>query len=64
VALYVVNDVHYDEKRHGPGTLPFVYDLNLKLLEAMYLLLVNYKRFSYHQDKLTEEQLEEEKIQW
>ena len=61
---YVVNDEHYDEKRHGPGTLLFIYDLNLRILEAMYLLLINYKRFSYHQDKVTEEQLEEEKEQW
>jgi len=44
---YVVNDEHYDEKRHGPGTLLFIYDLNLRILKAMYLLLVNYKRFSY-----------------
>lgn len=61
---YVVNDEHYDEERHGPGTLLFVYDLNLKILEAMYLLLINYKRFSYLQDKVTEEQLEEEKEIW
>jgi HEPN domain-containing protein len=61
---YVVNDEHYDEKRHGPGTLLFIYDLNLRILEAMYLLLVNHKRFSYHQDRVTEEQLEEEKEQW
>ncbi len=44
---YVVNDEHYDEKRHGPGTLLFIYDLNLRILEAMYLLLINYKNFSY-----------------
>jgi HEPN domain-containing protein len=61
---YVVNDEHYDEKRHGPGTLLFIYDLNLRILEAMYLLLVNCKRFSYRQDKVTEEQMEEEKELW
>jgi HEPN domain-containing protein len=61
---YVVNDEHYDEKRHGPGTLLFIYDLNLKILEAMYLLLLNYKNFSYQRKQLTEEQLEEEKEQW
>jgi HEPN domain-containing protein len=61
---YVVNDEHYDEKRHGPGTLLFIYDLNLRILEAMYLLLVNYKNFSYQRKQLTEEQLEEEKEQW
>ena len=61
---YVVNDEHYDEKRHGPGTLLFIYDLNLRILEAMYLLLLNYKNFSYQRKQLTEEQLEEEKEQW
>ncbi|MDP9081317.1 MAG: HEPN domain-containing protein [Bacteroidota bacterium] len=61
---YVVNDEHYDDKRHGPGTLLFIYDLNLKILEAMYLLLLNYKNFSYQRKQLTEEQLEEEKEQW
>ncbi|WP_166727616.1 HEPN domain-containing protein [Mucilaginibacter gilvus] len=61
---YVVNDEHYNEKRHGPGTLLFIYDLNLRILEAMYLLFINYKRFSYQQDKVTEEQLVEEKEQW
>ncbi|MBB3056727.1 HEPN domain-containing protein [Mucilaginibacter gotjawali] len=61
---YVVNDEHYNEKRHGPGTLLFVYDLNLKLLEAMFLLLCTYKNFSYQQEKLTEAQLEAEKEQW
>ena len=61
---YVVNDEHYNEKRHGPGTLLFFYDLNLKLLEAMFLLLCTYKNFSYQQEKLTEAQLEEEREQW
>lgn len=61
---YVVNDEHYDEKRHGPGTLLFIYDLNLRILEAMYLLLVNYKNFSYQRKQLTEDQLEEEKEHW
>jgi HEPN domain-containing protein len=61
---YVVNDEHYDEKRHGPGTLLFIYDLNLRILEAMYLLLVHYKNFSYQRKQLTEEQLANEKEQW
>ncbi|WP_419699845.1 HEPN domain-containing protein [Mucilaginibacter sp. NFX135] len=61
---YVVNDEHYDEKRHGPGTLLFIYDLNLRILEAMYLLLLNYKNFSYQRKQLSEEQLEEERKQW
>jgi HEPN domain-containing protein len=61
---YVVNDEHYDEKRHGPGALLFIYDLNLRILEAMYLLWVHYKNFSYQRKQLTEEQLVNEKEQW
>jgi HEPN domain-containing protein len=61
---YVVNDKHYDDGRHGPGSLLFNYDLNLKILEAMYLLLLDYKNFSYRQEKLTEAKLVEEKEQW
>jgi HEPN domain-containing protein len=61
---YVVNDEHYDEKRHGPGTLLFIYDLNLRILEAMYLLLICYKRYSFRQDKVAEEQILEEKELW
>ena len=56
----MVNDEHYDEKHHGPVSC-FLYDLNLRILEAVYLLLINYKRFSYYQDNITEEQLEVEK---
>lgn len=35
------------EKRLGPGTLLFIFDLNLRVLEVMYLLLNNYKNFFY-----------------
>ncbi|MCZ4223529.1 hypothetical protein [Pedobacter rhodius] len=61
---YVVNDEHYNEKRYGPGSLLYIYELNLKILEAMFLLLLNYKNFYYQRKRLTEQQLEEEKEQW
>jgi len=36
--FYVVNEQCYVDKRHGAGSLIFVYDLNLKLIEALFLL--------------------------
>lgn len=31
----------YKDKRHGPGSLLFTYDMNVRLLEAAYLLYYN-----------------------
>jgi len=61
---YVINSKHYDDKRHGPGTILFIYDFNMRLLEAMYLLLMNYKKFSYRCTIVSEEQLVEEREKW
>jgi HEPN domain-containing protein len=61
---YVVNDGHYKDKVHGPGTLLFYYDLNIRLLEALHLLLIKYKNFSYQWPVISEKQLEAEKEQW
>ncbi|HEY2582284.1 MAG TPA: HEPN domain-containing protein [Mucilaginibacter sp.] len=61
---YVVNNESYNDKDHGPGTLLFIYDMNLKILKAMFLLLCNYKNFSYRRETIGEGQLELEKQQW
>ncbi len=61
---YAVNDQHYDEKRHGPSSLLFVYDMNLRFIEAMYLLLCNYKQEPWKYKKPDETNLEEEREQW
>ena len=35
---YVLHDKFYNDERHGPGSLLFTYDQNVRLLEATYLL--------------------------
>jgi len=61
---YVINNKHYNDKRYGPGFLLDIYELNLKILEAMFLLLRQYKNESFEQIKPTEQQLGEEKKKW
>jgi len=39
--IYAVKDKVYKDKRHGPGSLLFFYDMNVLLLEAAYLLYYN-----------------------
>jgi len=38
---YILKDKVYKDKRHGPGSLLFFYDMNVRLLEAAYLLYYN-----------------------
>ncbi len=38
---YILKDKVYKDKRHGPGSLLFTYDMNVRLLEATYLLYYN-----------------------
>ncbi|QEC77278.1 hypothetical protein [Mucilaginibacter ginsenosidivorax] len=61
---YVVNDEHYDDECFGPGNLLYDYELNLRLLESLYLLLLEDEEPSYSDDKITEEQLASEKAEW
>jgi len=61
---FAVSDQYFKDKIHGPGSVTFTYDLNLKLLEAAYLLLLNYRETSWKKEKTTEGQLEDEKEKW
>jgi len=61
---YVVNDEHFKDKRDGPGTLLFIYDLNVKLLEALYLKLYAHKACLYKRSSIDEAQLKVEKANW
>ncbi|MDR6942959.1 hypothetical protein [Mucilaginibacter pocheonensis] len=60
----VISDRYFNDKRHGPGTLLFSYDLNLRLLEAAYLLLLAYQENSWKYKKLEKSQLAEERATW
>lgn len=60
---YVTLDKYYTD-RHGPSSLLFIYDLNLKLLEAVYLVFIIYKNAPWNYPEASETQLQEEKEQW
>lgn len=60
----VVNDQFFKDKRHGPGTLLFIHELNLRLLEGSYLLLLKYRNSWYNKEKATEAQLDSERETW
>jgi hypothetical protein len=61
---YVVNDEHYDDERFGPGYLLCYYELNIRLLECLYILLLDYNENSYNYQKVDGEQLNSEKEEW
>ena len=61
---YTINNQYYNDERWGPGPLLFVYDMNLKLLEAVYLLYCDYQNYSYRREKPSDEQLHHEKEKW
>ncbi|WP_162276937.1 HEPN domain-containing protein [Mucilaginibacter pedocola] len=60
---YAIGKEHYDDKKFGPGNLVFTYKINLNLLEAMYMLLLEYE-FAWKHEKILEEQLVDEKAAW
>jgi len=61
---YVVNFEHYNDERFGPGNLLYDYELNIRLLECLYILFLDYKDHQYILTKIEEEQLITEKEEW
>jgi hypothetical protein len=61
---FVVSFKHYKNKRFGPGNLLGVYELNVKLLEGLYLLLLEHRNTFPRPNKITEKQLEMERAEW
>lgn len=61
---HVVNDGFYSDKRFGPGVLFHDYELNIRFIEALYLLFIEHQEFSYNKKKIAAEQLNTEKEEW
>jgi HEPN domain-containing protein len=60
----VINEKFFLNKKHGPGSVLFIHEMNLKLLEALYLLWLDYEENKYRRPAPPEVQLEEEKEKW
>jgi len=61
---YAVSNECFQEERFGPGQLLYTHELNVKLLEAMYIIFINYE-CTYPKPLVpTESQLQEEKETW
>jgi HEPN domain-containing protein len=58
---YAVSDECFHEKKFGPGQLLYTHELNVKLLEAMYVMLINYECSYPKPPSPTELQLAQEK---
>lgn len=61
---FVTTDKHFVGDRHGPGGLLFTYDLNLKLLEALYLLLVDHQNNGWQDKEINDTQIKKEREEW
>src|ERR1700753_1312451 len=61
---YAINDKYYNDERGGPGPLLFIYDMNLKLLEAVHLLFCDYQNNYFLRRKPSDEQLQTGKANW
>jgi len=61
---FVINEKFFTGKKHGPCSVLFIHEINLKLLEALYLLWLDYEENKYSRSTPPEAQLEEEKEKW
>ncbi len=61
---FVLCDQFYNDKSDGPGHLLFVHEWNIKLLEALYLVLLDYKENQYQFMPVPGDQLSAEERRW
>lgn len=61
---FVLCDQFYNDKNDGPGYLLFVHEWNIKLLEALYLVLLDYKENRYMFMAVPADQLHAEERNW
>jgi hypothetical protein len=60
----VISTKHYENKIFGSGHLLYIYELNVKLLEGLYLLLLANLNVVPRPEKISDEQLNQEKEEW
>lgn len=61
---FVVSTGYYKHEQFGPGNILYDYDCNLRLLEALYLLLLEHQEPSFDRHDVDVDQLAREKKQW
>lgn len=61
---FVIAERYYAHKCFGPGSLLFTHEVNLKLLEASYLLSLNHEHHWPRPEPISEEDLAEERAEW
>ncbi|MDN3581469.1 hypothetical protein [Mucilaginibacter flavus] len=63
---YVTHDKIFCDKNHGPGTLLFIYKLNIRLLEAISLLYYSYANSTINKTVVSDLEIEreKEKLDW
>jgi HEPN domain-containing protein len=61
---FALSDKQYKNKREGSGHLLFIYDQNVRLLEACYLLFLAYREEPWKKKAITDEVLKKGKEQW
>lgn len=61
---YVISETFYKNKKHGPSDLLFIYHTNLRLVEALYLLLLKHDSGEFYCATVTEDQLQNERLEW
>jgi len=60
----VITSKYYKSRNGAPGELIFIHSLNVKLIEALYLLLLEYEYRRFLKQKASMEQIEKEKQEW
>jgi len=61
---FALSHKQYKNKRNGSGHLLFIYEQNIRLLEACYLLFVAYREEPWEKKAIADEVLEKGKEQW
>lgn len=58
---WVTSNKPYKDKKHGPVSLQFTHNINVRLLEAMFLLLLEYRQQWPKPESISEDRLKKEK---